>query len=134
MTPATNTTVHRNEHAELAERQADLVYQALLDAARRIYGSLCPACGGDDGMAAWTWRNVQLAEQNPDKYDKPAFFLRYKEHTHALYVPCDGCNPGGIIQPGYSRVEWPDALVWVVEQKEANPDEVAMMERLEEAI
>jgi hypothetical protein len=130
MTPQHNQ-VRRNEHLEIAERRADGEYQARLDAARSIYGSICQECGSDDGTRAWAWFNVETAERNPGKYGRPAFLLRYKDHTHALYTPCDGCNPRGVIQPGYSRIEYDEVLTWVAAQKEANPEEVAMKMRFE---
>lgn len=130
MTPNTTTQLYRNELLELAEREADFEYNTLIDAATSRYS--CPMCASNDGTVAWPWFEIETGERHPEKYERPDFFLRYKNEDYALFTPCDACNPSGIIQPGYSRVEYAEALEWVSAQKEANSEEVAWMKRMEE--
>lgn len=135
MTPYGNTTtVHRNELLELAGRESEQAHRDRIDAARSIYGSSCPECGGDGGTQAWAWFEIEDLEKKPEKYVRPPFFLRYKDADHALYTTCWCCNASGIIQPGYSRVTYAEALEWVEAQKEADPDEVAWIASLDERL
>ncbi len=134
MTHYTTETLYIDPVIAYHEQVAEAEY---LNSLRIVYGPsyACADCYTDEGMLAWDWYQVERLDATPEKYGgRPDRFFTYTGNDGTLFTICTVCNPTGIVPPGFSRISYTEARIWVAAYKEANADEVKFAYSLKEAL